>query len=394
MADLLLLLASGYAGFWSFKKLRLPSPPILGPLFFTAVLNLSGLVSFSGLPGNLSMLFTIGVAISVCQDFVFTGKEGWLELGVVIVYTFLIGLAAFGILAASGMDKATALFSSVPGGGTDLALIALGFEGADSFRIVLYQTIRFFLVVLCYPVLIPRLALLSERLRRKKAGRCGAFSAPPAAASAGAPAAPLEAVRLEDEEDGVAIEADPSKSGKGPALKYRALPAYANTSLMIAIYILGLFLALLFNRLRINGGTYLGGMAATMLSSGALRRRFRVKPAMGRKAATFFKIGAMSLLGLSITWDSLVAMGREWPVVLGTSGFILLSGVILGWIFYRLNRFDLVTSLLVTAPGGVLPMSIMAEEMGADVVKVSIFQVVRIIALVLLAPVVGNFLLS
>ena len=87
-------------------------------------------------------------------------------------------------------------------------------------------------------------------------------------------------------------------------------------------------------------------------------------------------------------------MGREWQVVLGTSGFILLSGVILGWIFYRLNRFDLVTSLLVTAPGGVLPMSIMAEEMGADVVKVSIFQVVRIIALVLLAPVVGNFLLS
>ena len=52
------------------------------------------------------------------------------------------------------------------------------------------------------------------------------------------------------------------------------------------------------------------------------------------------------------------------------------------------------THLLVTAPGGVLPMSIMAEEMGADVVKVSIFQVVRIIALVLLAPVVGNFLLS
>ena len=385
MADLLVLLASGYAGFWLFKKLCLPSPPILGPLFFTAILNLSGLFGFAALPRNLPMLFTVGVAISVCQDFSFNGKEGWPELITVIIYMFFVGLGAFGILAASGMDKATALFSAVPGGGTDLALIALGFAGADSFRIVLYQTIRFFLVVLCYPVLIPRLTALARRLEKKaNPSPVSTVSAAPASSAAGEAATSC----------GVAIHAEPALAAAKPALRYRSLPPYANISLIIAIYILGLFLALLFNRLKINGGNYLGGMAAILFSSAALRRRFRVKPVMHRQAATFFKVGAMSFLGLSITWDSLSAMIREWPAVLSTSAFILLSDLILGWVFYRLGRFDLVTSLLVAAPGGVLPMSLLAEELGADVVKVSLFQVVRIIFLVLLAPVAGNLLLS
>ena len=377
MLDLFLLLALGYGGFWLFSKLGLPSPPILGPLFLVAAVHLAGLFSFDGLPPNLTVLFTVGVAISVCQDFVFTGREGWPELLAVIVYSLLVGFAAFGILAGTGMEPATALFSSVPGGGTDLALIAMGFEGADSFRVVLYQTIRFFMVVLLYPVLVPRLLSLARYLDQRKTGKL---------------TVPSEAGADPERKGDVLISPEPALA-EGPVKKYRSLPFYAHISLLVSIYCFGLFLAWVFNSLHINGGTYLGGMAAILIASPTLRCRFHIKPAMSRKTATFFKIGAMSLLGLSITWSSLTALVREWPAVLVTSVFIVLAGVVLGWIFYRLGRFDLVTSLLVTAPGGVLPMSIMAEEMGCDAVKVSLFQMLRIVVLVLLAPGIGSMFL-
>jgi uncharacterized membrane protein AbrB (regulator of aidB expression) len=73
------------------------------------------------------------------------------------------------------------------------------------------------------------------------------------------------------------------------------------------------------------------------------------------------------------------------PVLL-FSVFVVLNGVFIGFRFHRTLKWDLATALLATAAGGVTIMTLVAIDMDADPVKVSILQTLRIIIILIIMP--------
>jgi len=365
------ILLSGYAGYYVFLKLKLPSPQILGPLTLTAIANLAGWMDMA-MPAWAPMFFTIGVAISVTQNFDLKFNGIFRSLFIVILYSLGVGMAAFSWLSFSGMSPQTAYFSAMPGGGADLALISMGFPGADPFRVVIYQTIRFFAVVVLYPILLRWLIA-----QKQKGGLIGRRMKGP--------------VNLADKEslDALVLYGGPLR----PAPLYKPLTAPANDSLVCGILGIGFLFALGFKAIHFAGGNYLGGMAATILVLSVMKKKFGVKPTMDRHTSTFFKVASCSIIGMQVTWDSIRAFASEWPALIIMNLIIILSCLLLGWVFYRLGWGDFVTCMLETAPSGVLPMTVLAEEMKGDVVRIALFQLVRILAIVMAAPLLGPYLL-
>lgn len=361
------ILLSGYIGYTVFLKLQLPSPPILGPLTATAIANLAGWMDFA-IPAWAPIFFTIGVAIGVTQNFELKFKGLLRSLLIVILYSIGVGLVAFLYLSSYGMTPQTAYFSAMPGGGADLALISMGFKGADPFRIVLYQTIRFFAVIILYPVILRW--LITQKEKGSSIGK--RMKGPISLADTGQ------------------VHSLISNNVRKP---YKTLTAPVNDSLMCAILGLGFLFALGLKAVNFAGGNYLGGMAATILALSYFKGRLNIKPSMDRHTTTFFKVASCSIIGMQVTWDSICAFASEWPALIIMNLIIILSCLLLGWIFYRLGWGDFVTCMLETAPSGVLPMSVLAEEMKGDVVRISLFQLVRILAIVMAAPIIGPYLL-
>lgn len=73
------------------------------------------------------------------------------------------------------------------------------------------------------------------------------------------------------------------------------------------------------------------------------------------------------------------------PAILMVSGMIILD-LIIGYIMYKVTDIDLVTSLFACAPGGIVDMSIVSSDLGADSSKVAILQLVRLMSVMMLLP--------
>lgn len=79
------------------------------------------------------------------------------------------------------------------------------------------------------------------------------------------------------------------------------------------------------------------------------------------------------------------------PAILMVSSMIILD-LFMGYIMYKTTDIDLVTSLFACAPGGIVDMSLISNDLGADASKVAILQMVRLMAVFILFPSMMKFL--
>ena len=63
------------------------------------------------------------------------------------------------------------------------------------------------------------------------------------------------------------------------------------------------------------------------------------------------------------------------------------------WLIQRWTSMDMITALFASAPGGVTDMALIAEDMGADSVKVTGMHTVRLIGVISLYPALISVLL-
>lgn len=366
MKNVIILLLFGHLGYFLFRRLNLPAPVVLGPLFFSAAYSL-----LSGnpvvIPEYIPMFFIVGVAISVTQNVQLNLRNALKSLLVVIFFSVVLGLIVFKMMLQFGMAPHTAYFSSMPGGGTDLALISLNFADADAFSVVLFQTIRFFLVLLVYPIILRWL------LRQK--GNDNFFGR-----------------RMINDLYFLGDNGESAYCTSGPVL--RRLPFPSNEALVAFVLISGLAIALILKSINFSGYSYVGGMLSTIIVGGVLKKRYKTKIIMDRTIATFFKVAACSLLGLQMRAESLMGLMEIWPALVLMNVVTIVGCLILGWFFYRMGWSDLVTAILQTAPGGSVPMAVLAQDFNGHVVCVSFFQVIRIIFIVLLATFLEPFIFS
>ena len=339
--------ALGFIGYFIFKKLKIPAPGVLGPLVFLGAANFFGLEL--PLPVMLRPYLSLFLGISLgLRISKFNGK-GLLKL-IILASIWLIGLSLLStqILTLLGLDRFTALFSSIPGGLVEVAVMSMSFN-ADAFVVVLLQTSRMLLTLLIVPIIIRFLGKAAVSSEKK-----GELPATP----------PEEAVI------------------KGKTVLPKAIE-------WLILVILGLISSWLLVQLRFPSPYLIG----PMLCIGIYTRARDLKKEIHPKFEVIILIGISGLMGLSMNPESIMNMPSYIIPILALNIIIIGGSMLLALILKKASGWDIITCLLATAPGGgIAPMLMLSIEMGVDFKLVMVFQVLRLILVLLFTPVMSMLL--
>jgi len=133
--------------------LRLPLPWMIGPILAMAACNLGGLQMRAPPGGRRVGQVIIGTALGLYFTPTVAREVAalWHVLVVAAVLALVIGALCGWLLSRlSGSDRATAFFASVPGGATEMAVLAERF-GARVDHVALAQSLRVLIVVVTIP---------------------------------------------------------------------------------------------------------------------------------------------------------------------------------------------------------------------------------------------------
>lgn len=348
MVILLLSLTSmyllGYAGYIILSVLRIPAPGLIGTMVIVGFLASKG-VPWPEIPSYVRFILQVVVGITVGMRFSKKNTKqikSFLLPGIIIViWTIGTGLLIGFILEYyTNMDIGTSLFSAVPGGITEMSVVALSY-GLETPVIVLFQFMRILGVCLTVPFCA---SLYKEETT-------------------------IEQVNSNDKNS----ENEEKKNSDGQS-KYSD-----NVLLTILIGVTAGYISL---RFKLPAGAMLG----SMLVVGFLKSLgFHLK-SLPKEASLIAQIGLGGIIGLSFTPAvSKLLLENLVPAVVFSIA-IVLNSIILGFVIHKIFGWDMTTSLLACAPAGLSQMSMIALDMNADAVKVGIIHIMRLTTIVLVVP--------
>ncbi len=354
LAAAVLLLALGLTGGLVFKLLKLPAPLILGPMVAVSLGNLAEL-PFPLLPAwfeNIAQVvlgFYLGAGIT--QGNLKELKAIFFPAAATAVWSMVItfGLGFF-LYKITPLNLATAVLSSSPGGAPEVSIIALSVN-ADVATVTVMQMARLLAIL----IMAPCLSKIARAMGKTAVSRS----------------------HLEHYD---------------PAILEPTLPVYGYNS-QIRHFIAGLLNpglgialvgGLVFYYLGVPAGYMIGSMIAVGTAS-VCGLKIRPLPNKIRAAAL---IGIGVLIGQFFTRDALSGIADIYPVVLLLTGLMLLLCASLAVVLSMVMGWKMSVCLLATAPGGLITMIALAEEMGSDPLKVSLLHLARLITVKLTLPLV------
>jgi uncharacterized protein len=324
------------AGAGVFAALGIPLPLLLGPMFACLVAALLG-APLKGVPAVSDAMRTVlGVAVgtSITPDLV--DRLGTMALSVAFVpsFVFIIGLIGYPYFRrVCGFDKPTAYYSAMPGGLQDM--LVFGQEaGGDARVLSLVHATRVVAIVSIMPVLLT----LVWDLQLEHA-----------------PGAPAGDIPLGDLAVMVLCALVGWKGGER----------------------IGLFGASIIGPLVLAGAASLAGLVA-----------YR-PPAEAILAAQFFIGLGVGVKYVGITLDEL---RRIVAAALGYCVILALLSVAFAEVIYMVGAAPMVEALLAFSPGGQGEMVVLAIVAGADMAYVVTHHLVRLLVVILGAPLVARWL--
>jgi uncharacterized protein len=150
---------------------------------------------------------------------------------------------------------------------------------------------------------------------------------------------------------------------------------------LIITLIIGLLGGLTALRFKVPAGAMVGSMLSVavfnvLTSSAYLPQDVRVITQMAAGAFIGSGIRYKDVLDLKLMVK---------PAVLMVSTMIVLD-LFMGYMMYRITGINLVTALFACAPGGIVDMSLISSDLGADSSKVAILQMVRLMSVFVILP--------
>jgi len=154
------------------------------------------------------------------------------------------------------------------------------------------------------------------------------------------------------------------------------------------LFVIGFVGALLFTVLRLPGGAMTGAMIFVLVFTAISGQPSANIPDW----LTFIVYACVGVIIGSMYKPGMIqAVGATWPALVMSTGLILLAGCICAWIVARSGVLSIGSAYLATSPGGfnaIMGLSLANEE--APIVMV--YHLVRIYAVILLAPYIGRLL--
>ena len=102
---------------------------------------------------------------------------------------------------------------------------------------------------------------------------------------------------------------------------------------------------------------------------------------------TILEIGIGTVIGTSLTKDSLVDIQSLWKPAILITFTLVITGLTIGLWTSRLLNIDVITTILGAAPGGISGMSLVGSEYGVGA-AVATLHAVRLITVLLILPLI------
>jgi membrane AbrB-like protein len=317
-----------------FKKLHFPAPAVLGPALFIGVLQILGW-GLPELPQMSINFFQIIIGLSIGSRINHNKIEdilkSWKPSLAVFIYTLLSTLVMTLIFCNFTSGFFTALFSVAPGGMSEMVMISLSYD-AQVAVITTFQFVRLMAVISIVPFIVRALKNRQDTDRT------------------------TESVMLPPE-----------------------------TSYSLRIYLTfaaGVAAGAILILCGIPGGGIIGAMTAVGILNVIYKQEYRFPV----RVMTVAFLGVGTAIGLDFS-PPVFRMIQEMflPIVI-FSVTIVLGNLLLGWFIHRYSHWDIVTSFLGSSPGGLSQMVLIGEEMKADIVRITILQLVRILTILICIP--------
>lgn len=326
-------------------KLRIPAGTLIGAMIFTAVLSVVSQAAYipSGLKFYTQIATGAYIGAKISKSDVMSLREvvkpAIILMLVMLAFSIGVGLLIYRI---SELSIATALFSMAPAGVSDMALASMDFDAEPSV-VAFMQTMRIIFILFFIPLMIkginqkyPALNQSAERNATERAATKGSGGW---------------------RDLGLTLCAALICGGVGKAIN-------------------------------VPGGAIafsMAGCASVNIMTG--------HGYMPLKLRQFIQIFAGALIGCTVGREQLVQMKQLlWVVILGTVGFVLMD-LVAAALIGKLTNMDITTALFACSPGGLTDMTLIAEDMGADSLKVAGMHTIRLVSVIAVYPSIINTLL-
>jgi len=350
MAGIAFLFIVGIAGWKLFSFLRFPSPDMLGALFFAAALGMFGIrFEFPTQEVTFVCKLVIGAFLGLKIDRGIFRELRKMMLPALLVSVWMLVLSVtsgFLLYWVTHLPLSTALLGSTTGGISEMALLAFSLD-ADTVAVTLLQLVR----VVLFLILTPFLARWVSANIKGGQRAC-----------------------LEDDE----TPSDDAAFGTTDS---------SGVTILILVAIAG---GLSGRALGIPAGDLLGSMASVGVYNVIRGNLPRVHPTLRALA----RVGVGLAIAQEVTPETLTLLSEMLFPVLILAVVMILFGLLLSLILYKVTDWNYSTCLLVSSPAGLTQMSIIADEVGADPLTVSVLHTVRLISVLAVLPLFFRFLMG
>ncbi len=262
--------------------------------------------------------------------------------------------AGFLLTRFGGLDAATALFASAPGGLSDMAIIAEDM-GANTITVALMQLLRVIAVYIIFPQTI---GFMLKRSRARIAATQSiqtTVQAPP-------------------------VGETPVQSAPPMTAKQKA----AGFCITITSAAIGSILATLAG---VPAGPMVGALFFSAISNVVINKGYF--PGLLRP---YIQIFAGAYIGAQMNASTLSSLVSLFvPTIILVICLVAFS-MALAFLVHRFTKLDFGVSLLGCAPAGVQEMSLLADDLGVDSTKVAIMHTFRLSTVVALFPMLLRWL--
>ncbi len=153
-----------------------------------------------------------------------------------------------------------------------------------------------------------------------------------------------------------------------------------------------LMAGIVFGALALKTGIPAAPLAGALIGASILSISGKVETAAWPNGTrTILEIGIGTVIGTSLTKDSLVELQNLWKPAILITFTLIMTGLAIGLWTSRLLNVDIITTILGAAPGGISGMSLVGTEYGVGA-AVATLHAVRLVTVLLILPLVVKML--
>lgn len=150
---------------------------------------------------------------------------------------------------------------------------------------------------------------------------------------------------------------------------------------LILTLIIGIIGGTIALRFKIPAGAMVGSMMAVTVFSVLTGHAY-----IPQNIKIITQISAGAFIGASIKRKDVLDMKLIIkPAILMVASMITLD-LFMGYIMFKVTGIDLMTALFATAPAGIVDMSLISDDFGADTSKVVVLHLVRLVSVLIIFP--------